>query len=473
MNISRFIQVLLIVLFCHSSVGFAAAHEAAANEAAENEAAFVSWARDNAVPIETTAPGSGFADLQALKDIIGDARVVGFGETAHGIHEFNELKVRIFEFLAEEMGFTAFVMESGLAESKLTYDYVLGADYELAQVYRDGFSHGFGPWEETRALLEFMRAYNANPAHSRKIHFYGMDLGKKVFPGEQLGIRSALPAVAGALSFLDIVDPHYAESCRQSLVPKLEQFKTEEDYQALSATERAATTAATAALVARLAAYRIPYIEASSVQQYEWAYRLGIAARQLDTWFAFLATDVPRLERGNAREMTQADNVRWVLEREGPDARIMVWAHNGHVVKEFSASEKFWTVQDGPYRDLPGKLTLLGLFLESLYGDDYINFGFTANRYDFSGERVVHPMLDGLTTEPAVDNSYAAALRQVGAPLFALDLNAAPDAGPVREWLQEEHPMRYQHMYMNLVPERVWDAVIYFDTVRQGHWIKQ
>jgi hypothetical protein len=33
--------------------------------------------------------------------------------------------------------------------------------------------------------------------------------------------------------------------------------------------------------------------------------------------------------------MAQADNVRWILDRDGPDGRIMLREHNGHVVKEF------------------------------------------------------------------------------------------------------------------------------------------
>src|ERR1700704_3386466 len=40
----------------------------------------VAWLRDNAVPLATTEPGSGFADLEPLRKVIGDARIVSLGE---------------------------------------------------------------------------------------------------------------------------------------------------------------------------------------------------------------------------------------------------------------------------------------------------------------------------------------------------------------------------------------------------------
>jgi hypothetical protein len=50
------------------------------------------WLRENAIPFDTTEPGSDFADLMPLKEIIGDARIVALGEATHGTHEFFQMK---------------------------------------------------------------------------------------------------------------------------------------------------------------------------------------------------------------------------------------------------------------------------------------------------------------------------------------------------------------------------------------------
>ena len=87
---------------------------------------FVAWAKKHAVPIKTVEAGQGFDDLQPLKRIIGEARLVGVGEATHGTREFFQFKHRMFEFLVQEMGFTAFAMETDFARAIKLNDYVLG-----------------------------------------------------------------------------------------------------------------------------------------------------------------------------------------------------------------------------------------------------------------------------------------------------------------------------------------------------------
>lgn len=47
----------------------------------------VARAKEHAIPITKVEPGHGFADLEALKPTIGQARIVALGES---VHEFGE-----------------------------------------------------------------------------------------------------------------------------------------------------------------------------------------------------------------------------------------------------------------------------------------------------------------------------------------------------------------------------------------------
>ena len=58
----------------------------------------IGWLRNNAIPIRCVDPGSGFDDLQALKPLFEGAKIVGLGESAHGVWEFYTLKHRLIEF---------------------------------------------------------------------------------------------------------------------------------------------------------------------------------------------------------------------------------------------------------------------------------------------------------------------------------------------------------------------------------------
>src|SRR4051794_36917843 len=66
------------------------------------------WIKSQAIPLSTPEAGHGFKDMQPLKKVVGDARIVSLGEATHGTREFFQLKHRMMEFLAGEMGFTIF-----------------------------------------------------------------------------------------------------------------------------------------------------------------------------------------------------------------------------------------------------------------------------------------------------------------------------------------------------------------------------
>lgn len=72
------------------------------------------WLATNVIRLNTVEAGHGFADMQPLKKIIGDARIVALGEATHGTREFFQLKHRMLEFLATEKGFTIFSIEANM-----------------------------------------------------------------------------------------------------------------------------------------------------------------------------------------------------------------------------------------------------------------------------------------------------------------------------------------------------------------------
>ena len=65
------------------------------------------WISSHAIRLATPVAGHGFDDMAPLKKVVGDARIVELGEATHGSREFFQLKHRMLEFLATEMGFTA------------------------------------------------------------------------------------------------------------------------------------------------------------------------------------------------------------------------------------------------------------------------------------------------------------------------------------------------------------------------------
>jgi erythromycin esterase-like protein len=131
------------------------------------------WITTHAVRLETTQAGHGFADMAGIKKIVGDARIVSLGEATHGTREFFQLKHRMLEYLATEMGFTIFSIEANMPEAYRLNDYVLTGKGDPAQLLRGMY---FWTWdtEEVLDMIKWTRAFNQSG--KGRVEFTGFDM---------------------------------------------------------------------------------------------------------------------------------------------------------------------------------------------------------------------------------------------------------------------------------------------------------
>jgi len=402
------------------------------------------WARSRAVPVTTTEPGGSYDDLLHLKNIIGSAPGVALGEPRHDIHEIFQFKHRMIEFLVKEMNFTAFVLELGFPAGKKIDAYINGGSGQLEEL-DTGFNTFFGAYEEVLALVWWMRSYNEDPANARKLHFYGMDM-----PGAG---TTMMPALEGALNYLDNVDPEYSNSMGEILLPAAKEFNPRR-HKDLPAEDRDRLTASIELLVSRFENQRVTYIAKTSEDEYEWGYRHAISVRQVNTNAVTGASGVSAEVGFNARERALADNLRWIMDREQrQNGRIIIWGHNGHVQKS--------TIM-GLFPNPP---TTMGMYMKSYVGDDVFTIGFTFNKGTLTrvGTRKEEVI------EEAKADSAESVLREVGLPMFILDLNNLPETGPVQDWLSQEQEMRVNTLFVKTNLEKAFDALFFVDEVSRAH----
>jgi erythromycin esterase len=123
-----------------------------------------------------------------------------------------------------------------------------------------------------------------------------------------------------------------------------------------------------------------------------------------------------------------AANVAWILDHEGPDAKLVTWAHNWHVLKKDAA---------------PG-FGRMSTELERLFGDRHLVMGFAFNRGGFLAWGLDHgnpgtSVLQEFVVGPAKAGSIDRAFSEFGPLLFALDLRGLDPAG---SWATTAHPLR-------------------------------
>jgi erythromycin esterase len=410
-----------------------------------NRENFVRWAKEHALPLHTLESEGSAADLLPLKPMIGRARIVALGEPAHAMHEPHAFRNRLFRFLVEEMGFTAIVMEAGFTESQCVADFVMGGPGSATQLARERFLGS----RESEELLLWMRAYNADAAHPRKIHFYGMDLSLG-------GIGNAWPTptpINVALAYLARVDADEAGRLKARFEPYLKRLPGDGLMPpAFSVAEHDALTATIEDMIALLERERLAYVKATSETEYARALRSAIIARQADRNFR---ANPPEMQPGkippdawqpvSLRDAAMAENACWALEREGPQGRVLVVAHNAHV-KNGPTEGGVWSA----FRQPPNAT---GQYLRSALGKELVIIGMSAANSPSSSPKLP-PDLD----------SFDSALSEVGIPRFFLDLQTTGTATAVTSWLAEKHALTANlDSYLTLSPGVAFDLIVFVD----------
>ena len=82
------------------------------------------WIRQNAAAIDTVDPAAPLDDLAPLRRSVGDAEIVGVGESVHGAAEEITLKHRVLRVLVEQMGFRSVAWEEDWTTGREIDEYI-------------------------------------------------------------------------------------------------------------------------------------------------------------------------------------------------------------------------------------------------------------------------------------------------------------------------------------------------------------
>jgi erythromycin esterase len=398
--------------------------------------AVTKWFARNAIPLTTVEAEHGFADMKPLEKVIGDARIVALGEATHGTREFFQLKHRMLEFLVTEMGFTAFGIEATMPECFDINDYVLTGDGDPLKALAGQY---FWTWDtrEVLEMIQWMRRYNADPSHTRKVKFYGFDM------------QSPARAARVTRDYLRRVDPQFADSVAAELGllanPLASQGLT---LACLPVDRKQAVLIVAQSVPARFDALKRDYVEKTSLE--EWS-RTRQHARVLAQCAQSNSAD------NLVRDPSMAENVAWILEQEGPGSRIVIWAHNGHV---------------GVNR--AGDWTTMGYHLRRRFGSAMYVFGFAFNQGSFQAVEMTPHATSGLrpfTVGPAAEGTLENLMSRAGLTIAAVNLHDLPTEGPVAEWFSKPCSTRVigsgypvLQEYQSVDARQVFDGVMFVET---------
>lgn len=133
----------------------------------------VDWIDRCLVPLSGADPQGDLRDLRSLGRVVGDATVVGLGESAHGTHTQLALKHRVARYLVEELGFRTIAWEESWGCGVAIDRYVVTGKGDPRVAVGDMMSmlrtHGM------LELVEWMRAFNRRRPERDRVRFLGSD----------------------------------------------------------------------------------------------------------------------------------------------------------------------------------------------------------------------------------------------------------------------------------------------------------
>lgn len=153
----------------------------------------------------------------------------------------------------------------------------------------------------------------------------------------------------------------------------------------------------------------------------------------------------------NLRDSAMAENALWALAREGPQGKVLVFAHNAHVMNA--------AITGGIWDAFERAPASMGQSLRAALNDALVIVG-TSSAGNGPGLPPASAYLDGVD----------AVLASLGQPRFFLDLRAARGNRAVTTWLAERRPLRANFTtYLTVSPGAAFDALLFVDTLTSAH----
>ncbi|MBC9912906.1 erythromycin esterase family protein [Chitinophaga varians] len=267
------------------------------------------WLKAHAMPLKAVDAGHGSKDLQGLKLLVGNARIVALGECTHGSSEVFRMKHRLLEFLVTEMGFRIFAIEANLPETNIMNDYVLhgkgSAEKGLDAMY-------FWTWntKEVLEMAKWMRTYNI--AHPDKmVQFVGFDM----------------QFTRGACDNLSQFATQYAPELKpvmDSVVLYCNRYKRVTFDHPIPGEDKERLAGWLNEIGDLLKNNRKQYAQLAGDSVWAWQTRYLVVLQQYLKMYG-------EFRYGRLiRDESMAENVAWIAAQY-PDQKLVLWAHDGHV----------------------------------------------------------------------------------------------------------------------------------------------
>lgn len=403
---------------------------------------WISWLRENHHALRPPAAAAplqdDYADLQFLKEVIGDRRIVQIGESHHSVAEYGALKTRLIKFLHQEMGFDVLAFESSIYEC-------FAADLRQMTPEDSLFATVFSVWafEEVLPLFEYLKHTQST---ARPLAFAGID--------PQISSRTGVATRPAFFQrVIGVLEPEYAREVANFDAQFIERIQREGPSYASQDGDRLV------AFYTRLSDFIETNLEALTelfpadasplvAQRVAWS---SIKLVEMLRAFEHDPHDVSLQGHMAIRDGAMADNLTFLANTLHPGKKIIVWAANIHV--RHANENTTWV------------FPTMGGWLKQRFGGELYTIGLYPNRGTVPGGRTV------FTIDPAEPGTMERLLSDAGPSQLFVDMLNQPQTDGTR-WMYEPLLSRdasisgpQAMLPVLIVPRQQYDGLLFIDRV--------
>jgi erythromycin esterase len=260
-------------------------------------------------------------DLDALLELIGDARYVLLGEASHGTSEFYTWRRLISERLIREKGFSFIAVEGDWPDCYGVNRYV--KEMPGSSESAEATLHAFERWptwmwanREVVGLAEWLRQHNRTVPDEKRVGFYGLD------------VYSLWESMRAVEEYLRDIDPEAARRARRAY-GCFDPY--ERDVQEYAMATAVVPTSCEDEAVTMLTELRrkAPEYREDGREAYFNAEQNALVVRGAEMYYRTMVRGGP--QSWNARDTHMVETLDRLMRHHGDDARAIVWEHNTHV----------------------------------------------------------------------------------------------------------------------------------------------
>lgn len=411
------------------------------------------WANDHAYSLSSIQPetfngqkipANKFDDLEMLKPLLHDKRIVFLGESSHGVAQFNLAKTRLIQFLHQDMGYNVLAFESGMGNVMNAQGQI---DKQAAlQTMKDAI---FGVWwtEETLPLFDYAKSTQAT---EQPLLLTGFDIQQQ-----------------GAFTNGDwLQNPKLAQQFNEA-EKQLAEWSSGKDlkgYQKVKATIIDVYKQVKSQIQIKEKELQAAYPKEPHIVKL-MDRTLADRIRLADEYIELTIQSNIDIEQNNIesflqtmewRDQAMMENLLWLAEEVYPTEKFIVWAHNDHIRKAQS------DVMGSPY-----PVKLMGERLPDIYK----KYSYVLGLYMTSGE-TANNMGEPMAVLPPVKGSIEDILSSTNKPYTFIDLrNRQNERG--NSWMFEPRlSYSWGMIQESLVPRDQYDGILLIDQVNKPTYIK-